>query len=499
MSYVLGMDLGTSGLKGILVDRTGRIVASAESDYPLLTPQRGHSEQDPEEWYLAALKVFQSIRESVPDMSQKIEGISFSGQMHTLVLLDQEDKVLRNAILWNDVRTTEQCEMITETLKGSLLEITKNKALEGFTLPKLLWVKEYEPDIYDKISTFLLPKDYLGFRLTGHKQMEFSDAAGTLLLDVENRSWSETILNTFSIDPEICPKLVRSDDCIGFLDSEISKVLGIEKAVKVFSGGADNACAAIGAGIVESDQAMASIGTSGVFLSNETRGDKSFNGDLHYFNHAIADQFYTMGVTLAAGNSLSWFKKTFAEHESFETLLKSIDTIEPGSEGLLFTPYISGERTPYTDSTIRGSFIGMDIGHTRDHFTRAVLEGITFSLKDSYEIMRTHAAYPFKTIVSVGGGAKNKAWLQMQADIFDTPIRTLETEQGPAMGSAMIAAVGTGWFDDFKTCADAFVHYKDVYHPIEENVLKYENLYTVYGQIYAATANLNSQLSKLNK
>lgn len=493
MSYVLGLDLGTSGLKGILVNKHGKIVDEASSEYPLLTPKRGHSEQDPTEWFRAAKEVMTAIFKTTPDAKDQLEGISFSGQMHTLVLLDEKSDVLRPAILWNDVRTTEQCVTITDKV-ANLIDITKNKALEGFTLPKLLWVKENEPDVWSKVNMFLLPKDYLGYRLTGNKQMEYSDAAGTLFLDVEKRSWSEEIGQALDISTSICPPLVNSNDEIGKLDTDLAKELGLTVDVPVYSGGADNPCAAVGAGIVRPDQGMASIGTSGVFLSYEETGDKAYNGHLHYFNHVVPNAYYTMGVTLAAGSSLNWFKKTFAPEESFEDLLKGVKDVKPGSDGLLFAPYISGERTPHTDSNIRGTFLGMDIAHTRDHFARAVLEGITFSLKDSYELMKKHSNKDFKQIVSVGGGAKNPDWLQMQADIFNAPVVTLETEQGPAMGAAMIAAVGTGWFSDFEACSKEFVHYKSEVKPNSDTVAQYEKVYANYKEVYPTIKDLSHKL-----
>lgn len=495
MSYVLGLDLGTSGLKGILVNKEGDIVDEASSDYPLLTPARGHSEQDPNEWFRAAKEVLKAISKTTTDAAEKLEGISFSGQMHSLVLLDDKDEVLRPAILWNDVRTTKQCKEITVTLGEELIKITKNKALEGFTLPKLLWVKENEPDIWQNVAQFLLPKDYLGFCFTGNKQMEYSDAAGTLLLNVEERIWSQSILSAFDIDASITPKLVQSHDKIGVVSTKLANELGLKKEIPVFSGGADNPCAAVGAGIVKPDQGMASIGTSGVFLSYEESGEKDYKGHLHYFNHVIPDGFYTMGVTLAAGSSLNWFKKTFADNESFKELLSGISKITPGSDGLLFAPYISGERTPYTDSDVRGTFLGIDIAHTRDHFARAVLEGITFSLRDSLELMRAHSDKDFSQIVSVGGGAKSPDWLQMQADIFNTPVVTLETEQGPAMGAAMIAAVDAKWYNNFEACSEIFVKYKEEVKPNSETVEKYEKIYANYQDIYPTIKDLSHKLA----
>lgn len=487
MSYVLGLDLGTGSLKGLLMTKDGTIITTKSAEYPLITPQSGYSEQDPEEWLKAAEQVIQSIVKEIPDAASKIDGISFSGQMHSLVLLDNKNHVLRNAILWNDVRTTEQCREITETLKDDLISITKNRALEGFTLPKLLWVKEKEPEIWQQVAHFLLPKDYLGYWLTGNQQMEYSDAAGTLLLDVEQKCWSKKIIDTFEIEERIFPPLVYSTDSIGTVREELLERLGLQGRIEVFAGGADNACAAVGAGIVKDGVALASIGTSGVFLSYEETGDKQYEGDLHYFNHAVKDAYYSMGVTLAAGHSLTWYKNTFAKNETYDELLQGVAKIPAGSMELYFTPYIVGERTPHVDSKVRGSFIGIDTNHTRDHFTRAVLEGITFSLKDSQILMEEKAGKSFKRIISVGGGEKNKNWLQIQADIFDATIVTMSTEQGPAMGAAMIAAVGAGWFADLKECASVVVSYKDEIHSIPENVEKYKNSYKKYREIYPAT------------
>lgn len=489
MSYVLGLDLGTGSLKGLLMTKDGTIVTTQSAEYPLITPQTGYSEQDPLEWLKAAEQVIQMIVKEIPDAATGIKGISFSGQMHSLVLLNKKNEVLRNAILWNDVRTTEQCREITETLKEDLISITKNRALEGFTLPKLLWVKEKEPEIWQQVEHFLLPKDYLGYWLTGNQQMEYSDAAGTLLLDVEQKCWSKKIVDAFDIEERICPRLVYSTDCIGTVREELLERLGLQGEIKVFAGGADNACAAVGAGIVKEGVGLASIGTSGVFLSYEETGDKQYDGDLHYFNHVAKDAYYSMGVTLAAGHSLTWYKNTFAKNETYDELLEGVTNIPVGSMELYFTPYIVGERTPHADSKVRGSFIGIDINHTRDHFTRSVLEGITFSLKDSQILMEEKAGKSFKKIISVGGGAKNKEWLQIQADIFDATIVTMGTEQGPAMGAAMLAAVGIGWFADLKECAAEVVTYKEEILAIPENVEKYKHSYKKYREIYPATKN----------
>ena len=490
MGYVLGIDLGTSSLKGLLMNKSGEVVAFAGYDYPLLHPKKGYSEQNPEEWVKACENVFKALSEKVEDFKAELEGIAISGQMHGLVTLDGEDKVVRPAILWNDTRTTKQCTEIMEDFGDRLITITKNKALEGFTLPKILWMQEEERELWSKTAHIMLPKDYLIFRLTGEFATDYSDAAGTLLLDVAAKKWSDEILVKYNIDGKILPKLYSSIDCVGKIKAEYQKDFGFEKEVKVMGGGADNACAAVGSGIVSNGIGMVSIGTSGVFLSYEDEAHSNYSGRLHLFNHGIPDAYYSMGVTLAAGHSLNWFKETFAPNESFEELLSDIDKIPAGSDGLLFAPYIVGERTPYADSKVRGSFTKIDTTHTRAHFARAVLEGITFSLRDSMELMSELTAKKFDKILSVGGGSKNKDWLQMQADIFDTEIITLTTEQGPGLGAAMMAAVGTGWFANLNECAKTFVHYKSGISPVKENVSKYNEAYESYKKVYGATRDL---------
>ena len=490
MGYVLGIDLGTSSLKGLLMNKSGEVVAFAGYDYPLLHPKKGYSEQNPEEWVKACENVFKALSEKVGDFKAELEGIAISGQMHGLVTLDEEENVVRPAILWNDTRTTKQCTEIMEGFGDRLITITKNKALEGFTLPKILWMQEEERELWSKTAHIMLPKDYLIFRLTGEFATDYSDAAGTLLLDVAAKKWSDEILAKYNIDEKILPKLYNSTDCVGKIKAEYQKGFGFEKEVKVMGGGVDNACAAVGSGIVSNGIGMVSIGTSGVFLSYEDEAHSNYSGRLHLFNHGIPDAYYSMGVTLAAGHSLNWFKETFAPKESYEELLSDTDKIPAGSDGLLFAPYIVGERTPYADSKVRGSFTRIDTTHTRAHFARAVLEGITFSLRDSMELISELTAKKFDKILSVGGGSKNKDWLQMQADIFDTEIITLTTEQGPGLGAAMMAAVGTGWFEDLKECAKTFVHYKSGISPVKENVLKYNEAYESYKKVYGATKDL---------
>lgn len=487
MSYVLGIDLGTSSLKGILMDETGRVICEKSSDYGIDTPANGYSEQRPEYWVVACEDVLTQLSIAVDDFGDKLAGISFSGQMHSLVTLDANLKPAYPAILWNDVRTTKQCEQIMSTFGERLLSITKNIALEGFTLPKILWLQENEPAIWQKVKKIMLPKDYLSFWFTGEICTEYSDAAGTLLLDIQQRAWSDEILNQFAISKDILPKLLPSMSCVGIVKDEICKRYNIKNEVKVFAGGADNACAALASGIADDEIGLVSIGTSGVFSSFEGQVE-DYHGKLHFFNHVIEDKYYSMGVTLAAGNSLSWFKETFAKGISFEDMLKDVYQIAPGSDGLMFTPYIAGERTPHIDSQVRGSFIGIDTKHTFDHFARAVMEGITFSLKDSQMIMEQAKQKKFKKLISVGGGAKNPDWMQMQADIFDAEMIRLSVEQGPGLGACMIAAMGLGWFENVEALIDTFVDYKQAtFTPNKENVAIYQAVYQKWQKIYQAT------------
>ncbi|WP_138419509.1 xylulokinase [Aquibacillus sediminis] len=494
MKYVIGVDLGTSAVKLLLVNQKGEVAHEVSKSYPLIQEKTGYSEQDPEQWVTQTTAGIKELIDTFDGDANDIEGMSFSGQMHGLVLLDGQNQVLRNAILWNDTRTTKQCEEIYEKVgKDRFISITKNMALEGFTLPKILWVKENEPELFEKAATFVLPKDYLRYRITDQLQMEYSDAAGTSLLDISAREWSKEICDSLDLDPSICPPLVNSHDNVGTITSDFADQTGLSEATNVFAGGADNACGAIGSGILSEGKTFCSIGTSGVVLSYEPTGDKDFEGKVHYFNHSAPGAYYTMGVTLSAGHSLNWFKDTFAADEDFDSLLKEVDTVPVGSNGLLFTPYLVGERTPHADATIRASFIGMDSSHRRKDFARAVLEGITFSLNESIDLFRK-SGKTIDTIYSIGGGAKNKEWLQMQADIFNANIVKLTSEQGPGMGAAMLAAFGSGWFETLEACADAFLSEAEMYQPIQENVERYEKLFTTYKKVYEQTTEINQDL-----
>ncbi|WP_026699690.1 xylulokinase [Salibacterium aidingense] len=494
MQFFIGVDLGTSAVKVLLVNEKGEAVDEVSKPLSLLQPQSGYSEQNPAEWVEQTINALAALMKRFEGKQEEIKGLSFSGQMHGLVLLDEKNDVLRNAILWNDTRTTKQCREINETLgEERVLEITKNPALEGFTLPKLLWVKEKEPELFQNARTFLLPKDYLRYTLTGRIHMDYSDAAGTLMLDILHREWSRDICETFGVDLSLCPPLVESTARVGTVSSAVAEKTGLSSDMPVIAGGADNACGAVGSGILSEGKTFCSIGTSGVVLSYEADGSKDFEGKVHYFNHGAPGAYYTMGVTLSAGNSLRWFKDVFAEEETFEDMVKGVEHLPAGANGLLFTPYLDGERTPHADAAIRASFIGVDSSHTKKDFVRAVMEGITFSLKESVEIFR-ESGKTIDTIISIGGGAKNDTWLQMQADIFDATIVKLKSEQGPGVGAAMLAAFGSGGFSSLQECADVFIEEDRVFQPRPQEVAAYKELFQIYQQVYSRTAAINEQL-----
>ncbi|QKS72956.1 xylulokinase [Paenalkalicoccus suaedae] len=490
MEYVIGVDLGTSAVKVLVVAKGGTVVSSVSKSYPLYHDKPGYSEQDPDDWVRATVEALEEVSANVNP--NEIKGISFSGQMHGLVLLDDAHKPLRRAILWNDTRTTEQCRFIEDVASDIIRTSIKNPVLEGFTLPKLLWVKEHEPEIFEQAATFVLPKDYVRLALTGELHMEFSDAAGTLLLDVEKREWSHAVANAVGLPLSLCPPLIDSHEVVGSLKADLVAKTGMASA-KVVAGGADNACGAIGTGILKEGTLLSSIGTSGVVLAFEQSATKSFSGTVHYFAHAAPDAHYTMGVTLAAGHSLTWLKETAAKETSFDNLVSLAEQSPIGAKGLLFTPYLSGERSPHADSAIRGSFIGLHASHEIGDLTRAVMEGITFSLNESVVAFREEGIQ-IDRVIATGGGAKSDAWMQMQADIYQAEVVQLTNEQGPGIGAAMLAAYGVGLYNSLEKIADTWTEVKRVYKPIPSQVEAYADLFKLYQRVYETTKQLSYDL-----
>lgn len=492
-ALVLGIDLGTSSVKVIAVNQEGRIVTSLSEPISINQSQNGYSEQDPNDWVSATKKVIKSITESLDDRKYRIEGISLSGQMHGLVLLNQSNQPIRPAILWNDTRNSKQCEDIKHVFGDKLLG---NPILEGFTLPKLLWVKENEPHYFNEAQTFILPKDYVRYALTGKVQMEKSDASGTLLYNSETEIWDEETCAYFNVQG-LMPELVDSTTVIGTVTKDISEELGLPLSTKVIAGGADNACGALGAGVISEGDAVCSIGTSGVILVCQKEYSE-YQNNIHYFKHVSPDISYAMGVTLAAGFSLDWYKKNFYAKESFDEITKDASQSIIGSKGLLFTPYLMGERTPHGDAKIRGSFIGVSGKQTRADFSRSVVEGITYSLYESLEYIRRF--YPdIQSITSIGGGAKSDFWLQMQADIFNVEVKKLRHEEGPSMGAAILAAYGVGWFDNLNDCVKTFIQYETAFKPDESRHQQYNDYFEVYKQIYQQTKNMTAELLNIQQ
>lgn len=489
---VLGIDLGTSAVKIIAVNQKGHVITSTSVPLNLIQTQPGYSEQDPEEWFNAVKTGIYRLNHSDEMKQYKVKGISFSGQMHGLVALDKEGHPVRHAILWNDTRNSEQCKQI-RSVYGERLN--GNPILEGFTLPKMMWVRAHEPKLWNKVEVFVLPKDYVRYRLTGKIHMEYSDAASTLLLSPKTHDWSKEVGDTFDIG-DVYPSLVKSTDLVGTIKEHLVSELGFTSTVKVFAGGGDNACGAIGAGVINDNDTLCSIGTSGVIVNVETSNQTHYKNNIHFFDHSVPNTYYAMGVTLAAGYSLNWLKQTFFDNNTFDEIVKQASESSIGANRLLFAPYLAGERTPHGDAFIRGSFIGISGNHSKSDFARAVLEGITFSLYDSIKLMR-EAGKDITHITSIGGGAKSEFWLQMQADIFNASICKLKHEEGPSMGAAMIAACGLQWFDSLDDCAEQFIDVECIYEPDLQRHQQYETYYNVYKQIYQHTHQLTEALLRI--
>ena len=486
MEYLIGLDIGTSAVKGLLIDKKGKLEGEASSPYSVSNPKAGWSEQDPENWWQATLEVLKELQSIVSNKSGDLAGISFSGQMHSSVFLDKDNNVIRPAILWSDTRTSAECQEIEDSVGGrdKLVEMTGNKALEGFTAPKVLWLKNNEPENYGKVESLLLPKDYIRFRLTGKKAMDLSDAAGTLMLDVKNKCWHKGLLEKLGIDEKLLPPLVESTAVAGEITKKASKLTGMAEGTPVVAGGADNACGAAGSGMVEEGQVMVSIGSSGVILAPADKYQAVPEGKLHMFNHSAKGKYYYMGVMLAAGQALSWYMdNVLPEDWDYEKLNAETAKIPAGSENLIFLPYLNGERTPHADASARAVFFGLSALHDRAHMARAVMEGVTFGLRDSLELIKENGIN-IKTVRATGGGAKSRVWQQIIADVFNTPVEILEIEEGPAYGAALIAGVGVNIYSSLKEANQELIKVKKVIEPDSERAKKYNELYHIYKELY---------------
>ncbi len=484
--YYIGIDVGTSATKMLLMHKSGEIKNIVSRDYPLSMPKTGWSEQSPKDWWNA---VVDGMAELIsPINSSEVKGISFGGQMHGLVILDKDDNVIRPAILWNDGRTGKETEYLNNVVgKEKLAKLTANIAFAGFTAPKILWVKENEPENFNRISKIMLPKDYLAYKMTGVHSCDYSDAAGTLLLDVEKRQWSSEMLEICSIKENQMPKLFYSSDCTGTLLEDVAKQLGLSKDVKIMAGAGDNAAAAVGTGTVSNGSCNISLGTSGtVFISSDSFNLPT-NNAIHAFNH-VNENYHLLGCILSAASCNKWWSEDILGTKDFNSLQN--DFVPAGENKVFFAPYLMGERTPHNNPDVRGAFFGLSMDTTKSMMTQSIMEGVTFAVRDSIEIAREQGTN-IKTTKICGGGAKSSIWRQMVADIMNLPVETIESEEGPGLGAAMLAAVGCGEYKNIEECVNAIVKITSTIYPNKQAVEKYEKSYNTFKTLYKAVSSIN--------
>jgi xylulokinase len=471
MTRLVGLDVGTTSVKGIAIDQTGAVVHVAERGYPLSTPRPGWSEQDPELWWKAAAEVLDECE------ADRALGIGLSGQMHGLVALDADDRPLRPAILWNDGRTQKQCVEIEERVgRERLIELTGNRALAGFTAPKLLWLREEEPETYARIRSILLPKDYVRLRLCEEHAIDVADASGTLLFDVARRRWSGEVLDALEIDPAWLPGVAESPEVAGETHG----------GVPVAAGAGDQAAGALGVGVVaEGGPASVVLGTSGVVFAALDRYAADPEGRVHAFCHAVPGVWHVMGVMLSAAGSLRWLRDTIGGDVSYDDLIAGAGRWEPGVEGLLFAPYLAGERTPYPDPEARGAFLGLGLRHDRGAMTRAVLEGVAFGLRDALDLVVEMGGRPASGRVS-GGGGRGMLWLEIVASVLGIPLELTRADEGAAYGAALLGGVGAGVWGDAREAVDTCVQVTRTIEPRPEWVERYAELQPAFRRVYPA-------------
>jgi len=495
--YYFGLDVGTSGLKTVLIDQVGRVMTTNTQDYPIYTPKPLWSEQDPQDWWSAAIK---GIRQAVKDAKIKpadVAGIGLSGQMHGSVFLADGLKPLRRAILWNDQRTGVQCTYIEKVAGGrkKLIEMVANPALTGFTAPKIIWLRDHEPNIYKKVKHVLLPKDYIRLCLTGDYATEVSDASGTLLLDVKNRKWHTGLIKKLGLNPDWFPKCYESPEITGYLNEFASKLTGLPVGVPVVGGGGDQACGAVGSGIVSSGIVSSTLGTSGVTFAYSDTPHFDPEGRVHTMCHAVPGKWCTFGCMLAAGGSFQWLKNNLGQQEIADARKKKIDPYvllieqsqkaNPGCEGLFFLPYLTGERCPYPDPCARACFIGISARTDKPAMIRAVLEGITHGMKDQIKIMR-EMGIKISQVRASGGGARSKFWRQLQADMYQATVVTVNVAEGSALGAAILAAVGTGQFKTVAQTCRKIIKTVDGCKPNPKLAKLYDRTHTEFQKLYQA-------------
>ena len=490
--YVIGIDVGTGGTRAVLVDDKGEVLASATGEHAhFASPRNGWAEQDPHDWWKACKQALvKLIRENNVSAAQ-IAAVGLTGQMHGAVLLDENDEVLRPALIWCDQRTQEECDELNQTVGPKrLVELTSNPALTNFTLTKLMWVRTHEPEIWKRFRSFLLPKDYIRMRMTGVRATDVSDASGTLLLDVAHRRWSQEMLKATHLDASCLPQLFESPEITGKITASAAAETGLAEGTPVVAGAGDQAAGAIGMGIVKAGDVSATIGTSGVVFASTDQPFLDPRGRLHTFCHAIPNRWHVMGVTQAAGLSFRWFRDNFgtlpgSTGDPYDSLTQEAAAIPPGADGVLWAPYLMGERTPHLDSEVRGALIGLAASHGRGHIIRAILEGVAFSLKDSLTIF-AEIGVPVNDIRLGGGGAISPLWRQIQADVYAQPVSKLAAEQGGAHGAAILAGVGAGLWPSVDEACSRFVHVALSVKPDAASSATLQKQYAVYRAIYPA-------------
>jgi xylulokinase len=507
MAYVIGIDIGTSGTKTILFDEKGNSVSSAFKDYPLYQPEIGWAEQKPEDWWEAVAYTIRTVIEKSGANAEDIKGIGLSGQMHGLVMLDKEGQVLRPSIIWCDQRTAEECNDITKAVGAErLIEITANPALTGFTASKIMWVKKHEPELYAKTDKILLPKDYIRYMLTGEFATEVSDASGMQLLDVPNRCWSDEVLEKLQIDKALLGKVYESQEITGTVTEEAAKLTGLNAGTIVVGGAGDQAAGAVGNGIVKPGVVSSTIGSSGVVFAYTDKVTIDKGGRVHTFCHAVPGTWHIMGVTQAAGLSMKWFKDNLCGLENKEADEKGIDVYDelnkeaesskPGCDGLIYLPYLMGERTPHLDPFARGVYFGLTARHNKNDMLRALMEGVGYSLKDCMDIIN-EMGIEVGEVRASGGGGKSELWRQIQADMFNSEVVTINSSEGPALGVAILAMVGAGMYTSVPEACDAIIRNVTSQEPVAENSEIYNRYHEIYKQLYTALKPQFNNVSKI--
>jgi xylulokinase len=489
---LLGIDVGTGGTRAVLLDQTGHVLSSATSEHAAMSsPQIGWAEQDPQDWWRAACRAIPQCLQKGRTGADEIRGIGLTGQMHGLVLLDRNGVVLRPSIIWCDQRTEEQCRIITEKIGAErLIELTANPALTGFTLPKIVWVQQNEPDIWSRARHVLLPKDYLRFRLSGVHAIDVADASGTLMFDVVNRRWSAEMLEAAGIHESMLPKVFESPEITARVTEDAARVTGLRAGTPIVAGAGDQAAGAVGMGIVRPGAVSATIGTSGVVFAATSNPVLEPKGRIHTFCHAIPGRWHVMGVTQGAGLSLRWFRDQFGAgredgRDAYVRLSSEAEKTPAGADGLYWTPYLMGERTPHLDPNARGALVGLTAQHTRAHIVRAIMEGVAFSLRDTLTLFN-EIGVPTNSIRLSGGGARSPLWRQIQADVYGMPVEIIEADEGGAFGAGLLAGVGTGVWDSVETACDTAVRVGRKILPIEKNATLMEKQYAEFRKLYPA-------------